>query len=417
MSGNIRRALVAGALVAVAVESVATAGWWSWRSVNAVLETRPATGAAMLAESPWLGLPPAVRRARRLPARSLGAAEDSVVIPALTRLGEGQIRWAPADPEGFKNLARAHLIEGAYDEASEDLDQALVRDPMSPELHRLAALNERARGQNEATLEHLAAAEGLASGAGMGVVELTTEDAARVRIDGLRRRLELYPRVRVRGVLALAAELRRRGQTDEARALLQEEAGNPLIELELAEWDLDSGLTSEGEARLEELLRQPGLTDAIKAKAWAEMALASDQRGDPDGALAAANRAIQFDPRSPAPYLVLAGLAERRGEIGEALGHLRRAWGMNPTDVHLLLRVAATAERAGELDDARLALERAIAADPGDPRLRARLVQLLLREGDYMEATMVLASALDRFSTDAALLALAERLRAQVNRR
>jgi hypothetical protein len=41
-------------------------------------------------------------------------------------------------------------------------------------------------------------------------------------------------------------------------------------------------------------------------------------------------------------------------------------------------------------------------------------VELHLRHGDLMEATVTLSEALDRFPTDARLLALAERLRAAV---
>ena len=416
MSPAARKILAAAAGLALLVEAVGAAGWGAWRQTVAALEARPAAGAAMLAGSPWLELPSAVRRARRLPSRNLGAAADELVVPALAGLAARQVRWFPSDPEGFKNLARVELIEGDLDAAARGLEQALNRDPTSPELHRLAALSERARGRHEASLDHLATAEGLADGTGRGVVDLSAEDAAWVRLEGLRRRLDLYPRVRVRSVLQLAAELRRRGEVERGRELLEAEAGDPRVDLELARWDVEAGLTADGEARLDELLGRPGLTDSLRAQAWSTTALARDHRGDAAGALEAANRAIRYDPRSPAPYLVLAGLAERRGELDDALGHLRRAWGMNPTDVGLLLRVAATAERTGALDDARLALERAAAVAPGDPALRARLVELHLRHGELMEATVTLSAALDRFPTDARLLALAERLRAEVTR-
>ncbi|HSN57433.1 MAG TPA: tetratricopeptide repeat protein [Candidatus Sulfomarinibacteraceae bacterium] len=416
MSPAVRTTLVAAAGVALLVEAVGVAGWWAWRQTVRALDARPAEAAAMLAGSPWLELPPAVRRARRLPSRDLGVAADELVVPALAALAGRQVRWFPSDPEGFKNLARVDLIEGDLDAGAKALGRALTRDPTSPELHRLAAMSERARGRHPASLDHLATAEGLADGSGRGVVELGAEDAAWVRLEGLRRRLDLYPRVRVRGVLQLAGELRRRGDAEGGRELLEAEAGDPRIDLELARWDVEAGLTADGEARLDELLSRSGLTDALRAQAWSTTALARDQRGDADGALDAANRAIRYDPRSPAPYLVLAGLAERRGELDDALGHLRRAWGMNPTDVGLLVRVATTAERAGAMDDARLALERAAAVAPGDPALRARLVELHLRHGDLMEATVTLSEALDRFPTDSRLLALAERLRAEVTR-
>jgi tetratricopeptide (TPR) repeat protein len=252
---------------------------------------------------------------------------------------------------------------------------------------------------------------------GSGVVEVTPEDAAWIRIEGLERSLDFYPRIRVRGVTALAGELRKRGEVDRGRRLLEEIADDPRVALELARWDLESGLTDDGRIRLDRLLDRTGLPNAIRAQAWTLMAVARDQTGDSDGALEAANKALAHDPRSAGPYRVLAGLAERRGEMDLALEHLRRAWGMNPTDVNLLQLVAITAERAGAHDDARLALERAVAVEPDNPAIRARLVEYQIRRGDLMDATLSLAAALDRFPTDARLLRLAERLRAEVARR
>jgi Flp pilus assembly protein TadD len=249
------------------------------------------------------------------------------------------------------------------------------------------------------------------------VVELTPEDSMWVRLEGLKRNLDFYPRSRIRGTIALAQELRRRGDEELGRAYLENEARDPRVALELARWDLASNRVEDAEARLAELVRRQGLTASIRAQSWAVTAMVRDHRGDPEGALVAANQALRFDPRSPAPYRVLAGLAERRGDLNEALDHLRRAWGMNPTDIGLLLAVASVAERAGHPDDARLALERAVAVDPDSPVIRARLADFQLRQGDYMEATLTLSAALDRFPTDARLLALAERLRKEVSRR
>lgn len=411
------RWLVFAAALAVIVESVGFAGWLSWRSLVRVLEESPAEAAVALAGSGWLQLPSALRRSRRVPTRELGKAVDDLVVPALRAMGRGQIRWTPADPIGFLNGARAEMIEGSLERAMNDLEAAIVRDPTSPDLHWLVALTQRARGENEAALDHLATSAGLGARDRPLRMELTPEETAWVRIEGLERRLDYYPRARSQGLIQLAREHRRRDQPEIGRSYLENESEDPRIVLELARWDLVDGSIADAENRLEDLADRTGLPSALQAETWAVMAAVRERRGDLEGAIAAADKALNYDPRSASPYRVLAGLAERRGDVDEALEHLRRAWGMNPTDVPLLLSVARVAEKAGERDDARLALQRARTADPNDPRVAAALVEFHLRQAEFMDATLTLSDALDRFPTDPRLLRLADRLRAEVRRR
>lgn len=403
--------------LAVVVELVGVVGWSSWRRVVRMLENEPAEGAVMLADDLQLRLPSAIWRSRRLPARALGQAPDQLVVPALNALSLRQLRWTPVDPSGWTNRARAELIDGSVDEAYDDLEAAILRSPTSPELHWLAALAARYRGRNAEALDHLATVQGLGSRDGPIDMDLLPDEADRVRLEGLERRLVFYPRERSRGTIALARELRRRDQADLGRRYLADEEADPRVVLEIARWDLDDGSTVEAERRLRGLAERSGLPAALLAETWVVMAEARDRAGDIDGAMAAAGIAVAYDPRSAGPYRVLAGLAERRGDVAEALGHLRRAWGMNPTDIGLLMAVARTAEKAGQFDDARLALERAATVDPNSPNLRAALVDFHLRRGAFMDATVALSDALDRFPTDPRLLRLADRLRAEVSRR
>ncbi len=411
------RWLVVAAAVAVLIETVGLTGWWTWRRTARLIEASPAEGAVALAEDLLLRLPSAIARSRRMPTRDLGKARDGLVVAALGSLSRSQIRWAPADSAGFVNSARAELIDGSLDLAMRNLDDAVVRNPTSPELHWLMALTERARGSNASALDHLATSAGLGSRDGPLRMELTPDEADWVRIEGLERRLDYYPRARSSGVIALAREHRTRNQAEIGRSYLEEESRDPRIVLELARWDLDDGLIADAEERLGELAERNSLTAALLAETWAVMAAVRDRRGDIDGAVEAAEMALTYDPRSAAPYRVLAELAERRGDVEEALEHLRRAWGMNPTDIPLLLSVARIAEKAGQTDDARLALERARTADPSNPNLSAMLVEFHLRRAQFMDATVTLSDALDRFPTDPRLLALADRLRAEVRRR
>ena len=417
MKRRLSRWMIVAAVFAVAVELAGVIGWWSWRRVIRELGENPAKGAVILAQNLTLRLPSAVRRSRRLPGRALGQAPDDLVVPALYALSRGQIRWAPADPGGYVNRARGQLIEGSIDDASVGLEAAIVRSPTSPELHWLAALTERARGNSSKALDHLATAAGLGAQDRPLRVDLTPEETAWVRLEGLERRLDFYPRARSRGVIALARELRQRDQVGLGRRYLQEESRDPRVELELARWDLDDGSADAAEERLADLAGRRGLPASILAETWAVTATVRDRQGNVEGAVKAAEMALSYDPRSAAPYRVLAGFAERRGDVDEALEHLRRAWGMNPTDVNLLMAVARIAEKAGQLDDARLALERAKTVDPSNPNLRAALVEFYLRRGELMDATLTLSDALDRFPTDPRLLRLADRLRAEVSRR
>jgi Tfp pilus assembly protein PilF len=409
--------LILVALAAVAVEAIGVAGWVSWRQVIRRLRADPAEGALDLAKSPTLRLPPVARYARRLPSGELALASDDLVLSALDAVSRDQIRWAPADPSGFRNRAKAQLIEGAYRAASESLNEAILRDPTAPDSHRLAALAARSQGINSEALDHLATAQGLGLGSTSAGIELTPEEADWVRLEGLERRMDFYPRTRSSNVIALARELRDRDMSAAGRDWLEREAADPRIALELSRWDLLEGRADEAEARLESLVARRGLTRSILAEAWTIMAMVRDRRGDVSGAVAAADTAMTYDPRSAGPYRVLSTLSERRGDMVEALEHLRRAWGMNPTDVGLLLTIARVAEKAGQPDDANLALTRAVTVDPSDPSLRARLVEYQLRRGELMQATLTLSEALDRFPTDPRLLRLADRLRAEISRR
>jgi tetratricopeptide (TPR) repeat protein len=409
--------LILLAVTAVVVESVAAAGWVSWRQLVHRLRTEPAKGAVELVGSRALRLPPVAKLARRLPAAELSRASDDLVMSALETVSRDQIRWAPADPSGYRNRAKVALIEGSYATASQWLDEAILRDPTAPDSYRLAALAARSMGETDKALDYLATAQGLGVASTSTGIELTPEETDWVRLEGLERRMDFYPRTRSGNVIALARELRDRDMSEAGRARLEGDAADPRVALEIARWDLLEGRTGDADARLQALVARRGLTRALLAEAWTITAMLRDRQGDVPGAVSAADTAMSYDPRSAGPYRVLSTLAERRGDTAEALEHLRRAWGMNPTDVGLLLNVARVAEKAGRYDDAELALNRAVTVDPSDPGLRARLVEYRLRRGEFMQATLALSEALDRFPTNPRLLRLADRLRAEISRR
>lgn len=400
--------------LALAVELVASLGWWAWRRVSGELEQVPEAGAARLAGSWLVALPPAVARSRRLQVSDLAGVEVATAAAALHRVGSLQRRWAPTDPDGFRNRARAALLREDLEAGLEGLEAAVRRDPTSPYLQRLLALVLRFEGRSEEFLDHMATAEAVAPGFRSPPVEMTPEDERWIRREALRRRIALYPSQRVNGLLALAAQVRKEDGEAAALEILSGVLGVPDVELALSEWDLAAGRPVEAASRAEAVAERVTLPFGLRVRAWSLVARCRDAAGDPEGAVTAANEALRLGPGSPAPYLALASLAERRQDWDTALEHLRRAWGIAPADVQVVLRFAAGADRAGSTADARLALKRAVQLAPDEPRVAALLVEHYLRWGDYMAATMELSRALDRFPTDSRLLALADRLRREV---
>jgi Flp pilus assembly protein TadD len=401
---------------AVVVELLAAGGWLAWRRVERRLATEPAAGAALLARGALLALPAAVARSRRLQVGDLAGVDPQTTGAALARLGSLQRRWEPTDPDGWRNVGLAALLEGDVDVGRVDLEQAIRRDPTSPYLHRLLALLLRLAGQSAEFLDHMAMAEAIAAGFSSPPVELTPEDTRWVRREALRRRIGLYPSRRVQGLLALAEEVRREEGEDAAMATLRGIEGEPEVDLQVARWELAYGRPSETARRAEALAQRTALPTRIRVSAWSLLAEARDASGDAEGARAAAAEALRLGPGSPAPYLTLAALAERRQDWPSALENARRAWGIAPADLHVVLRFASVAEKAGSTADARFALRRALELAPERPDVAAALVEHLLRTRDYMEATMALSRALDRFPTDARLIALTQRLRQDVSR-
>ena len=402
--------LTVAVMIAVLIEVVGSIGWWRWAELMRVLTAAPDIGARQIAGDPWLATPSAIEHSRRLISSDLKAASLDLVPAALQRLGQLQVRWYPVSSIGFKNQAQALVLSDDLRRGSELIDQALLRDPTSPYLHRFMAVVKRQTGYPKQFLEHLAQSLALDLGQGGRGVEMTPEDEHWVRFEALRRRVVLYPRRQVQTLLDLAQALREDGRPDEAEVALEPVRDEPQVRLTRATWYLSISQPMAAVAEVEEIARRRIYPSRMRAAAWSLLARARDLQGDQEEALAAAARAVQLAPDSPAPFVALAQLAERRGDDEAALEHLRRAWGMTLTDIGLLLEVARLAEKTGKLADARLALERASRLAPDRADLAARLIDFYIRTHQLEEATSRLAEALERFPTDPQLLRMTERL-------
>jgi Tfp pilus assembly protein PilF len=410
-------ALVIAAAAAAAVSGVDTAGWLWWGRVVKVMNTEPQSGVDRIINDTLLRLPSAVQRTRRLATQKLLGANTHTVIRALERVASYQKSWLWTDPSGFQSSAVAALLDGRPTDGLRELRLALSRDPTSPYLHRVLALVYHRAGRREECLDHLAEVNAHATSDMRYRLDLAEQDRLWIRLEGLRRRLHRYPRQLTVNLLALARELRHRGEYRQAERLLLEHQDHPDVAIELARWELDAGRPDEATGRVLDIAERSSLPSDVRVRAWSALAEIRARVGDPSGAAAAAREALRLDSGSAAPHLALATIAERRGADEEALQHLRRAWGVAPADVSILLRVATVAERAGHLDDARLALERAVDVEPGNPAMVARIVDFHLRHSEYMDAAMRLSRGLDRFPTDQRLLRLADRLRREVGNR
>lgn len=409
--------LILVATLAVVVEGLGLLGSWAWDVTAERLHRDADAGAGALVDSVLLNLPSAVLRSRRLVAADLVDAEQGRVVEALEVLARRQTRCMVAHSEGYLNLARARLIQGRIFDGQADLAEALKRDPTRPFAVRLLGLVTLFQGRFEEALGILAQAEAVAPGYRVPPIELTAEDEARVRLEGLNRRLEIYPRLRVETLVSIGRLLRATGRVDEAERRLDQAAGDPRADLVRARWALSDGDASAAAGMALGLARQRRLPTRIRASAWSILAQALEVQGDSQGAMAATRRSLRLAPQSAEPYLALARIAQGRGDVDEAVNHLRRAWGMDPSNIGILIRFARAAEQAGLEADARLALERTVDLNPSDTGAVLRLVDFQLRTGAFMEAAMTLSRALDRAPADSDLLRMAERLRREVAKR
>lgn len=403
--------IIVAVSVAVLIELVGGLGWWRWTGLRQALTTTPDRGAKQIVgDSLWLATPAVIEHSRRLISSDLEGAPIDLVPSALQRLGQHQVRWFPASSTGFKNQAQSRVLEDDLQGGIELIEQALKRDPTSPYLHRFLAVVKRLSGYPREFLEQMALSRALDHQQSRTAIEMTPEDAHWVSFEALRRRVELYPRQKVKTRLDLATALREDGRAEEAIQVLAPVKEEPLVRLARATWHLSAGDSAAAKNEVEEIATRRIYPTGIRATAWSILARALDLEEDQEGAVAAATRAVQLAPESPAPFIALAHLAERRGDDEAALEHLRRAWGMALTDIGILLEVARLAEKTGKPADARLALERASRLAPDRADLAARLIDFYIRNHQLVEATSELAEALDRFPTDPELLRMTERL-------
>ncbi len=408
--------LIALAAFACAVEGVNLVGFWYWKTFVDELAIDANAATHRLAEGGGFSWPSTVHWSRQLSAQDLVAADVINIVAGLNRLGAVQKKWFVSDSNGPKNSARAALLHGDVGAAIAEIRSALKRDPTSPYLHRLLAMVLRQVGDPKEVLDHLATAEGLAPNFKSPPVDLVPADEKWVREEGLRRRLEFYPRQRVAGLIALANYQRSSGDAEVAWQTLEGVRNEAEVMLIAAGWMIKEDRFSEAIELLGELTSRRRYPSKIRARAYSLTAQAHDLNDEPGLARTAADQALRLAPDSASPYLALASIAERRGNLDAAFNYVRKARSIDPRNVGLLLRLARLAEKTGNDKEALSAFVRATEIDTSSPKTVAQLVDFYLRRGDFMAAAMQLSRSLERFPMDPRLLRQAEHLRNEVSR-
>lgn len=185
-----------------------------------------------------------------------------------------------------------------------------------------------------------------------------------------------------------------------AAEALGRDPGNPLALAVTGLGHLAAGRSGEAAPALEKL------TEAVPALdwAWASLAQARSRLGDDDGALAAADRALQLSPGHREAFAVRGAVLLRSGPAEQAVELIQQyveAW---PEDVQGWQRLAQARARAGDHPQAVRAYDRALQLRSDDPALHAGRARSLLAAGDIPAALGAYEEALRRSASATDLL-------------
>ena len=143
-------------------------------------------------------------------------------------------------------------------------------------------------------------------------------------------------------------------------------------------------------------------------RAWNERAWAKLVSGEPDLAVAYAQRAHQLSRRN-ADYLNTLGVAyAENGELDLAAAALRKALKLEPANVDALANLGKVHEKEDDLASALKAYERALALAPQFPKLAVTVARVRRQLGRAPEARKLLESAARTIDAQDLAVALAE---------
>ncbi len=163
-----------------------------------------------------------------------------------------------------------------------------------------------------------------------------------------------------------------------------------------------AGDAADAERLWRELLDQPALDSADRARALTGLGFVLQRRGDAAGAVEQLRRAAALLPQEPACHSNLAALLERCGRFAEAAASVRALARLKPDDpgIHRRLGECLAAippiEQTAETQrDAVRAFEQAASLAPDDRAIQDKLARAYFAAGDFAAAERVFRSLLD----------------------
>jgi tetratricopeptide (TPR) repeat protein len=274
------------------------------------------------------------------------------------RLGESK----DAQAASLAGLGKVAFATHRYQEAIDDLEQALKLSPASSHLRQPLAMAYRELGDNEKAEENLKLVS--RSGAEPGVADPMAD-----ALDA-----------RVAATAALVRRGKRMGQA--GRFDLAEPAFRAAVEgaPENADARANLGISLANLGRNEEAQRE--LTRALEldpASALAHLSLAvvDDRLGPDEAAVREYRQAIARDPKSVQALVYLGDALMRAGRAAEAASCYERAVALQGDALRIRLSLAMAQVKAGRDREAAGTLEAANRSVPGDPEVVNALARLL----------------------------------------
>jgi tetratricopeptide (TPR) repeat protein len=136
----------------------------------------------------------------------------------------------------------------------------------------------------------------------------------------------------------------------------------------------------------------PRHVDARTFLAWIEL----EVRGDPDAAIGEYQKTIELHPELPAAYSNLAVAQKRKGNLDQAIASLNRALELKPDLAAALTTRGGIFAEENRWAEARRDFEKALALDPRDDGALYGLSQAMRETRDYAGAQRALGELISR---------------------
>jgi tetratricopeptide (TPR) repeat protein len=321
-------------------------------------------------------------------------ADRGDLAPAVENLQKA-VDLDPSNPEYHYNLGLALRLKGDMEPAGAQFRAALKLDPNRALAHRSLGLVLREAGDLPAAAEELRlAVAGLPDDPEghqlLGTVLLKLNDLPGA-IENFRKAISLNPDLGDAHA-TLAQALQRTGQKDEAKKELAElqqintakaNAGRAMILVETAEGHMRSGDFSNAVTELQEATTLSPDFD----EAYYQLGLALRQSaGGMTGAEATFQRVLQLNPNEARAYHQLALLLESRGDKAQAAALLEKAVQLATGLTEAHLELGRLAKNSRDWPTAVREFEAALAWDPENAKAHYDLAAALKANGQLEEA-------------------------------